>query len=98
MKKNFNWLITLIALSSMIFLEMIGFDTVSRPSKAQEPSLAVPSDSSSMSAASTGTPNIVMEKTEHNFGRLLSGTDSTTSFQFKNTGNGELHIKRVSGS
>lgn len=42
-----------------------------------------------------GTPKMVMNKTEHNFGEIKRGAQANYSFVFKNEGSAELQIKNV---
>jgi hypothetical protein len=47
---------------------------------------------------SSPMPAIQFDKTEHDFGRVLSGEKISFSFRFKNTGKSDLLITKVSAS
>lgn len=46
----------------------------------------------------TGTPRIVFEQTEFDFGEVDAGVKVEHTFTFKNTGNGLLKIEKVRSS
>jgi len=48
-------------------------------------------------AADGGTPRIEFETLQHDFGEQFAGDDLTTTFRFKNAGDGVLVIDKVKG-